>query len=57
MQIDYEKLRRDLMDYYGTATGFFPMAFLEVAKVEQADENELIRLAKKNGFDLSKYGC
>ena len=55
MNIDFERLRRDLIDYFGTAMGIYPMAVMEVAKVEHASEQDLIRIAKQNGFDLSKY--
>ncbi len=55
MVIDIEKLRDDLIDYFGTAMGMFPMAIMDVSKVERASESELISIARKNGFDLSKY--
>jgi hypothetical protein len=55
MNIDFERLRRDLIDYFGTAMGIYSMAVMEVAKVERASEQDLIRIAKQNGFDLSKY--
>jgi hypothetical protein len=53
---DVESLRDDLKDYYGTAmTGGFPMAVVDLAKVENASAQELIDLAQQNGEDLSKY--
>lgn len=55
MNIDLEKLREDLIDYFGTAMGAFPIAVMNVAEVETATERELIRIATKNGFDLSEY--
>ena len=34
MIIDGDKLKKDLMDYYGSATPFYPAAFLDVSRVE-----------------------
>ena len=49
------ELRRDLMDCLGSAMSFMPIAMMELSKVEKASENELIKIAKENGFDLSSY--
>lgn len=53
--IDFDKLRRDLMNYYGTATSVFPMAYMDVINVENASDEELIRIALRNGFNLEDY--
>ena len=55
MNIDYEKLRKDLIDYFGSAIGIFPVAVLDVMKVENATHDELLQIASQNGFDLSNY--
>ena len=55
MNIDFEKLREDLKDYYGTAMSFMPMAIVELSQIEKASNQKLIELALKNGFDLSNY--
>ena len=56
MDIDYEKLRSDLIDYYCTSLSLgFGMAVIDVIKVESASNLELIEIAKKNGFDLIEY--
>lgn len=55
MNIDFEKLREDLKDYYGTAMSFMPMAVVELSQVERASNQKLIELALKNNFDLSDY--
>lgn len=55
MNIDFEKLREDLKDYYGTAMSFMPMAVIELSEVERASNQKLIELALKNNFDLSDY--
>ena len=56
--IDTQRLRKDLIDYYGTAmTGGFPMAVMDLSRVERASDRELIELARKKGVDLGKYVC
>ena len=55
VEIDIEKLRSDLMDYFGTALGFFPVATMDLINVQNASDEELINIALKNNFDLSKY--
>ena len=55
MDIDFDRLREDLIDYFGTAMGMFPMAEMDVSKVERASDGESIKIAKQNGFDLRKY--
>ena len=55
-EIDYEKLREDLIDYYGTASyNGFPMAIIELSNVENASYEELINIAIKNNFNLNNY--
>lgn len=54
--IDIEKLRKDLINYYGTAfTGGFPVAFFDMTRVEKASDEELLEIAKKRGIDLTRY--
>ena len=55
MDIDFDKLREDLIDYFGSAMGMFPMVVMDVSKVERASKQELIKIAQQNGFDLRKY--
>ena len=56
MNINIEKLRKDLIDYYGTAmfnSSYF--AIMDLSKVQNATPNELIEIARKNKIDLNKY--
>lgn len=53
--IDYESLRKDLIDYFGSAMPLFPVAVMDVVKAERATEEELVEIAIQNGFDLSNY--
>ena len=44
--LDYDRLRSDLMDNYGTAMcSGFPMAVMDLGKVERASESELLQIA------------
>lgn len=54
--LDIEKLRNDLIDYYGTAMfSGFGVALMDLSKVEKSNDYELIKIAMDNGFDLNKY--
>lgn len=56
MDINTNKLRKDLIDYYGTAmNNGFPMAVIDLGKAERASEQELIRMAEEEDIDLSRY--
>ncbi|MCR5720133.1 MAG: hypothetical protein K6F84_06160 [Lachnospiraceae bacterium] len=45
-----------MKDYYGTAMfNGFPMAVMDLSKVERMSDRELVELAQKNGVDLRKY--
>ena len=54
--IDIERLRNDLIDYFmGLAYVLSPVAFMNVAEVEKADEEKLIEIAINNGFSIENY--
>ncbi len=55
MNIDIEKLRDDLENYFGSATPMYPLAYADVIEVQNASPNELLNIAINNGFDLSDY--
>ena len=55
-EIDMDRLRRDMKDYFGTAMfSGFPMAVMDLSRVERMSGRELVELAQKNGVDLGKY--
>ena len=55
-RIDVDRLRRDMKDYYGTAMfNGFPMAVVDLSRVERLSDSELVELAQKNGVNLKKY--
>ena len=55
MNIDIERLRQDLIDYFGSVSSIYPVAIMDVIEVETADYYKLIEIAKSNGFDLNNY--
>ena len=56
MEIDYEKLRSDLINYFGSAMfSGLPMAIVDLSDVEVASNDKLIEIAIKNNLDLTKY--
>ena len=55
MIIDVEALRHDLIDYFGTAISYNPIAMADLVRVEAASDYEIVDIAIKNGFDISKY--
>lgn len=55
-EINVEKLREDLLNYYGTAMfNASPLAIIKLTKIENANNEELIKIAIDNNFDLNKY--
>lgn len=57
VEIDIEKLREDLINYFEGAffVGGFGAALIDVAEIEKADSEKLIKIAEENKFDLRKY--
>lgn len=55
-EYDYEKLRSDLKDHYGTAMfAGFSAAMMDMSKIDKASDEELLRIAKKEKMNLCKY--
>ena len=55
MEIDIQSLKKDLLDYFGTASSYNPTAIMNIVEVEQASPLKLIEISKNNNFDLNKY--
>ena len=55
MDIDIEKLKEDLINYFGTASFYNKPAMIDLISVENASDGEIINIAIKNGFDLERY--
>ena len=56
-KIDFDRLRNDLMDEYGTQMVTFTgaMGYSDMCDAQDATEVQLIEMAKREGFDLDKY--
>ena len=55
-KIDIDRLREDILDYYGTAMfNDFAMAAMNVQFIEMASDQDLIAIEQKEGVDLTKY--
>lgn len=55
--MDYERLRRDLINYFEGAyfVGKIPYAILDADRARYASEDELLSLANYVGIDLENY--
>ena len=56
MQLDIERLRKDLKNYYGSAMhSGFPMAMMNLSEIERESDQELIQIAQQNHINLNNY--
>ena len=55
MEIDYERLRNDLIDYYGTALSYEPLAVIGIIRVDTSTDDELISIANKEKININNY--
>jgi hypothetical protein len=55
--IDYKRLRKDLIREYGIRMISYSggLGFLDMCKVEDVSNEQLLELAKKEHFNLKKY--
>ena len=56
-EIDFNRLRNDLMDEYGAQMVTFTgaMGYSDMCDAQSASNSELLEMAKKEGFDLNRY--
>jgi len=56
-EYDYKRLRRDLADEFGAQGAAFSggFGFFEMMEAESASDEELLKIAKREGVDLRKY--
>ena len=56
MNIDIERLREDLREYFGSAIfNASSIAIMELIEVCKCSDEEIIEIARKNGFNLNNY--
>ena len=54
--IDVESLRRDLIDYFTSAMfAVSPVALVDLTRIENASDEEIVQIAIENRFDLERY--
>lgn len=55
-EIDYERLRKDLINYFGTAaSNGYPQAIVELTEVETSSREKLLNIAINNGINIDNY--
>ena len=47
---DIKRLREKLIDYYGSAMPFVPMATADVIRIERMTDDEIVKEARKLGM-------
>ncbi len=54
---DYKRLRKDLSNDFGAmgATFLGGLGFVQMMEAEDASNDELLEMAKREGYDLKKY--
>ena len=56
MTIDIQRLRNDIKDNYGTAMfNGFPMAVMDLSKIDRMSDQEIVEVALKKNIKLEKY--
>lgn len=56
LRIDLDRLRRDLMESYGTAAfSGLPGALIPLSQAQSGPTEDVIRLALEAGLDLNDY--
>ena len=53
--IDFVSLRNDLIDYFGMATPYNPIAMADVVNVESASDMELLNIINNTDLNLLDY--
>lgn len=56
-KIDINRLREDLMDEYGAQMVTFTgaMGYSDMCDAQSASEEQLVEMAKREGFNIDKY--
>ena len=53
--IDFDSLREDLINYFGTASTSFPMAMVDVVNIQSASNIELLNILNNTTLDINDY--
>lgn len=54
---DFDRLRKDLVEEYGIQSASFScgLGFLDMCDAEDATNEQLLQMARREGFNLNKY--
>ena len=55
VEIDVERLRKDLINYFGPAVSYNPNAMGDIINIENATPQELVRIVDKTSLDINDY--
>ena len=53
--IDFDSLRNDLINYFGTARSNYPVAIVDVINVESASDIELLNIINSTDLNIFNY--
>lgn len=54
--IDIDRIRQDLEDdCLGIMFNVSPAALVDLSEIQNATDEEIIEIARRNGYDLTKY--
>lgn len=53
--IDFDSLRDDLRDYFGSATPYFPFAMVDVINVDSCSDLELLNIINQTNLNIMDY--
>ena len=53
--IDFDLLRNDLIDYFGSATAIYHVATMDVINVETASDIELLNIINQTTLNIYDY--
>lgn len=48
--MDIKRLREALLDYYGTSIDRFPVAIMDISRIQEASDDELIQIGLELGL-------
>ena len=56
-EYDYDKLRNDLVNDYGAmgATFLGGLGFVNMMEAQDASEEELLKMARREGYNMNRY--
>ncbi len=53
--IDIDRLRNDLINYFGTAKELYDVTTIDLINIETASDEKVVEIALENNFNLYNY--